>query len=318
MKLAFINPVTTFEVLYQSRFGEIMKEHQDLIKKQKRVLAVAGIWVCVFTVLTLLVSKGLLADERIGVPRFAFVTNQSYLDNQDPKVLKDSKFIRYWRDDLITRQDALRMRQQYQDMNREYEFRKQYGLAHQSYSLDHQARVEAFSEYLVRFIFSRQVTEGMKKAEKSSSGVRTFRAVQSQVKSVVQGSMKVEVADNFKMGTKTNLPQRTGHVWLRSDLVNGSFNVDLRTPEWDSTNVRPVNYYQEKYKLTFDRRLPVWGLTSAVSYGATTTRLATSISKQLTANLSAHFSTVRGFDTVRSGIPTKTEELFVVNYGIRF
>lgn len=213
---------------------------------------------------------------------------------------------------IIDPSSATQLRRQYEQMMDEYELRRNQNLVAPYDDRSYFDRTVDFTRYILRHIFAYQMTENMKKAEKNSENIRTFQKVQAQVQAIANGSTSVQVSEQFRFGTQTNIPDQRGRLWMTSALVDGS--VDVTTKEIDP--LKPYDF--ERYSLSFSRPLPVFSLQSGLRYGGTTTNLTASLSRALTPNLSAAVASSQGMDRARTNLPPEGERSVSLNYGIAF
>lgn len=248
--------------------------------------------------------------------------NQSFMDINYGRIENTSRPIN---DFIINASTAKGLREEFERMNNDYETKQNYDLATDQDHRDYFKRSSDFTQNVLRVIFSYQMTEGMQKVEKRSEEIRTFKRVKQQVQSVAravtQGSVQASVAPQFTFGSKVNLPQEKGNVWMRSPIVNG--DLDVRAGEGWSYD--PVTMQKltdkgigERYSVAFSRNIPVFDMNSALTYGGTTTKMTTSVSKQITKNLSAEVASVRGIDPARAGLPEGGERYVKMYYGVSF
>lgn len=219
-------------------------------------------------------------------------------------------------DKLLSPKLQRQFRREYREMTRRHEFYKQYGLTDRHDEKSLMDRMADFKDYLFRHILNFQVKENMKKAEKHSEGARTFRQVHDTVKSVYQGGHDVQVNDSFKFGTRTDIPNKNAQIWMKSDYLNGALDMNFGKAWSPEPEDELEEEGHERYALTLSRPLP-WKMNTGVSYGGSTTKLTSTLSKQLTDHLSAHVSHTKGLDEVRAGYFSE-EGLVRLSYGISF
>jgi len=174
---------------------------------------------------------------------------------------------------------------------------------------------------MLRNILSYQMTESLQKAEKRSDEVRTFNHAQQTVQKVVQHSSSFTMSDDFKFGTKTDLPNEKGKLWLKSALFNADldakFGRGFQMSPWNSNTSSSSATDDDRVRVSMNRDLGVFGLSGRTDYGFMTTRMNHAVSKQLSANLSAEVATTHGLDAGKSGM-SKAEQSVRMTYGIRF
>lgn len=226
-----------------------------------------------------------------------------------------------FRNGVLNPRTVLEIRQQYDDMTRDYRMRENYDLNNEIDHRSYMERVNGFTLYVLRHVFSYQLSEGMKKAEKNSEEVRTFSQVQRSVEKVAKGTVDLDVADHFKLGTRANFPRQEGQIWVSSSVVSGQVDMTFGQP-W---GYDPFTFSQmsdaepsESYRISLSRHIPLVNLSSGLSYGGSTTRMTASLSKQLSSHLTAVFAATRGLDTEKAGLVEGKEETLSLHYGISF
>ena len=127
-------------------------------------------------------------------------------------------------DDLFDRKSWSKMRQEYEDMVRGYDARANYDLADQATQESYMARISSFTQYVLRKVLNFRIDRTFETAKKNSKDVRTFEKVRKSVKSVVQGSVNLDFDPSFRLGTKTDIPNRSGQIWMKTDGVDGAFD----------------------------------------------------------------------------------------------
>jgi hypothetical protein len=221
-------------------------------------------------------------------------------------------------DKILDAKTCNSLKQEYIDMNRDYEVRKFSGTETQRDRLDYVQRNSSFSKGIVRQIVDFQIESSLKKAEKSSEEGRTFKKVHDGVQNVVKGSMAVDFTPEIKFGTRTNLREQAAQFWSETPLAKISVDVDLAA-EWlrKSFLSDSSTRSDDRYRVNASRSIPVLDLNASVDYGLETTKMRSSVSRQIVKNLSAELAQTRGFDSQKSQ-NSKREETVTLNYGFRF
>lgn len=272
--------------------------------------------------LTLSAGLGALASSAVG--RIQAVgwnakvalpeTNSSYMSSSDANPDRDRISLRdQWMDSRLT----LQMRQQFEDLTRDYDMKKNYGILHQEIHLNQNAQMEGFANYVLKTVLTRQFNELLKRAEKTSSEVRTFTRVQEQVQAVVHSSVAVEVEKSLNVGINTNLPMQSGTLWLKSPLVDGEFTVSVGTP-WivdpGALTFGEHAPHSEFYRISLRRGIPVIDATASLNYAGTSGHLTVGVSKDLAPGLRCDLTAVRNTGNLAAG----GDEMLSLSYGVRF
>jgi hypothetical protein len=214
------------------------------------------------------------------------------------------------------------MKQRYLDLTREYERKQLYRQLDLSDEQAQMSRMSEFSGVYMRSIMAYQLSEGLKKAENHSEDVRTFRSVHESVGAIAKGSTSVSVAEQMKMGTRTDLPAQRGQIWMSTPLVSGAFDVQLGKRSgfdpWSISSRGGLAAIDERYVLSVSKDLPTLDLSSSLSYGVQSTRTRTALKKALSPHVRVEVSDSRGSDPVRSGLPSGGEQKLQLEYGLQF
>ena len=273
---------------------------------------------------TKLYSSAPLANMSAAVnytPSSEMLPNQSYLDewthSASEEMIEEALTNKLYGKNL-----SRKMILQYEDMNRDYEFRKNYDLVSPYEQSVHEQRQRDFSRYLLRSVADYQFNENLKKAEKQSSEVRTFKKAHDTVQSVLKNNTNLEVSDNFKFGTKTDIPGQNGKVWMKSDYFDSDFDVIFGksfslNPMQQQNEENNKTKIDDRYRLSVAKDLGFSGLKTGANYGIDSTRMKNYIHKSITPNLSCEFSTIRGLNEGLSGI-SGSEETIQMSYGLSF
>ncbi len=257
---------------------------------------------------------------------FAYAPNSSFMGFEERSVLGESR-TEFKEQELLgspflDRGSVVSLRTHYQDMMQGQESQEAYDQSSDPASQrGFFQRVKDFSTYVVRSVFSFQLKEGFKKAEKGSEAVRTFSRVQRSIKQVAYHSLNVSVDDRFKFGTKTDIPQQQGIVWLKSPLFDGRFEVNLGEswkPNTTAEEALKNGTGKEFFIASVNRPLPLWSLSSGLSYGGTSTNLTASVSKVLPYNVRGIFSYAYGINRSKTTIPSGREQRVTFLYDISF
>lgn len=249
-------------------------------------------------------------NARVALPE----TNSSYIVSSDTNPDRNKISLRdQWMDSRLT----VQMKQQFEDMTRDYDLKRSYGILDQQNHLNQRAQMEGFANYVLKTVFTRQLGEFLKRAEKTSAEVRTFTRVQEQVQSVVQSNLAVQVEESLNVGLSTNLPMQSGTLWLKSPFVDGEFTVSVGTP-W-IVDPGALTYgeqapHAELYRLSLRRGIPVVDATASLNYAGTSGHLSLGVSKDLAPGLRCDVTAIRNTNNLAAG----GDEMISLLYGVRF
>jgi hypothetical protein len=248
-------------------------------------------------------------------PILAVPANDSYLNNYNYR-FKSRLDIR---EKILEPEKSRSVRQELEDLNRSYRLRSQYSLVGQDEAIRHKERIESFSGYILRHIVTYQLNENLKKAEKNSSDVRTFRKGYDSVQKVVKGSAAVNVSEtsSTRFGVNTDLPHQKGRVFMDSGLINAAFDVDYGgTLPLDATSIvspSDASTPQDTYKASLTKGLPL-EIDSEVSYGFVSKQVVTALKRSFfDSKLNFELADVRAVEASK-----KPEETLKLSYGLRF
>lgn len=244
--------------------------------------------------------------------------NSSYLSSRPPEDAPDGA----WNARALPERAQARMKQRYDDLMRDYERKKLYQQLDREDEEAQLDRMNEFSGMYMRSIVAHQFSESLKEAEKNSEDVRTFRSVHESVGAIAKGSTSVQVVEQMKVGTRTDLPARRGQVWMRTPLLNSALDVQFGGSSgfdpWSISGREGLAPIDERYVLSVSKDLPILDVQSSLSYGMNSTRRKTALRKALSQRMRIEVSDSRGSDPVRSGLPSAGEQRLQLEYGIQF
>jgi hypothetical protein len=214
------------------------------------------------------------------------------------------------------------MRQQYEDMNRDYEMRHVYGLTTYDLERAHAAQMSQFTQDIMNSVENNQLrqeqdritnSETVKSLEKSD----TVKALERPA--IVVGVMGAayygkpfgfDVAPETRVTGYSNLRGQAGGFGLVTRY--GSTNFDLAMQNMDTAN----SLGQERYRLAVAGNLP-WAFSTGFRYGTSTSTLTSSLSRPLSSHLVASFNDIRPLQAVDLGY-VQPQWTLRCDYGITF
>lgn len=229
--------------------------------------------------------------------------NWSYLQSRNAPDLADDP-VAGQIGSLIDEGHARAWRQQYDDMNRDYEQRRQAGLSNPTLEQAHQDVVSRFSNGVLDNIEKRKLQEGGDQAVHvigKDETARTVLAPGAVVASVWIGRpISLRMTEDAKFSFRTSIRDHLSQIELHSPILYGSFEFHPLAPDSytliNSTNVdfgqmmdfnHLADFGSEKYQLKLVRAVPFVDMSSSVLYGSSSNVVASSLSKQLTPHLAA-------------------------------
>lgn len=204
------------------------------------------------------------------------------------------------RDEIMTPRMASEIRQQYEDMSRNYELRAAYGLTDLEEQRSHVGRVKDFTRNVLSQVRAYHVKENMERLREASERNENLKQLAKPLSVVATAAaiysgkpVSLRLSERSALSAATDVPHDRASLALTSPLINTSVDFmtrGQRDPNSDPLNPVPV---EEAYRLSVSRSLPVLDLHSGVSYAGTTGAMTTSLSKQLAPHLSGSVSSTR-------------------------
>ena len=224
-----------------------------------------------------------------------------------------------FQDFIFERQMSSHMRQRYEDLYREFELQEKYDLVDaDERRLQHQ-RNRDFGRFYLRSLFSFHVTEGIKRAEKNSEEMRTFKRVHDKVEHVMRQGVQLDISERFKVGSRADIPRQRARVWMISPVVNGAFEMAVGSAQAGDPTAKALDPSRrdERYRLSLTRQVPVLNLDSAVTYGSSSSSVTASLSKQFSNNLTCVLDRSQPMPSTRSELRVAEQSAKVV-YRLEF
>jgi hypothetical protein len=238
------------------------------------------------------------------------VPNYSYLQNRNVNLVDDPVVDQF--DSLMNARRAAEWRQQYDDINRDYDQKQRAGLNNPTVEQAHEGAVAGFSNGVRDEIQSQKLA-----AMQDQAGSRVVTAVEKNkvaqvamlpgavVAGVYMGiwvgkSINLKVTDDTHFSFRTSLRDKLGQIELHSPILYSSFEFHQQAPDNYAliapTNVdfgevmnlsHIVDFQDEKYQFKVARNVPYVDLDSSVLYGSSSNVVASSLTKHLTTHLAA-------------------------------
>lgn len=243
------------------------------------------------------------------VPNCSFLNDQNH---SEPTVFLNR---------LVDQKTVSNLNQQYQDMNRDYEMRVQYGLADRTEVQSHGDDVSHFGRQAFAQVRHYQVNQEARHLKTAVDRDETLKALLKPAAVVGAGAafysgtpVSVNIDDDTTFRAMANVPTQTGQVSLLSTVGTTSVDFDMNRPDPNKAFTGDPRAQIEKYRFSFSRGLPLWDLTSGLSYGGSTTAVGASLSKSLMPHLTAVVDSVRPMQQGRY----YAEESLRFFYGLSF
>ena len=228
---------------------------------------------------------------------------------------------------IINKDTAIEMRQQYEDMVRDYELRKRYSLIELQEEKEHNNQVTGFTKNVLTTVrkehTNRQLKLLRKAAEKDPYLGKLAKpaALAFALYATYNGEpVRLNVSDDTQLSVKTIAPERKAGISVSSPLINTSLDFASAAPSardpYSPASSDPLQN-DERYRISLSRAIPVVDISTGLSYGTTTNTVTTSLSRQLTDHLNCIFDAQR---TINYGRPDQRngQERVSLQYGISF
>ncbi len=240
--------------------------------------------------------------------------------------LHDTRQSMYWGPEIFRNildpNQATQMRQQYEDMNRDYNLKKKFGLVSQYDEQNHVGQVSDFSHSLVSEVQQEHTRNVAQKAkdiyDHQSDGVKTAVkaiAAPGALYALATGQpVDFSVAPNTDMHAHTDVRNKTGGFSMNSPWVSGEADFSALMPDREFLTTTAVDPSQERYRFSLSKNWSFWDLSSSLSYGTSSTALDASFSKPLFDHITCQVDAIHFLDP-SIGVYDDTVRL---NYGISF
>jgi hypothetical protein len=244
-------------------------------------------------------------------PNCSFLSDVNHADEASPLALTQ----------LMDHKTILSLNQRYQDMNRDYELKQKYGLVDNTQEQQHGDDVHHFARQVVgevrRYQTSREFRQLKKAADQDDSIQPLMKpaAVVGAGVAIYSGTpVNLQIDEDTRLRAVTDVRNQTGQFALLSSVGTTAVDFDMNKPDPNRPYTPEIGAQPERYRLSFSRGLPVWDLSSGLSYGGTTSSVGASLSKSLAPNLTAVVDTVRPVQAGRYS----SEESLKFFYGLQF
>lgn len=231
-----------------------------------------------------------------------------------------------WESKLFDRRFAANMRQEYEDRTRDYEMRQQYGLLDMTGVMAFNSTMTDMRHDLVNQMRQMQVQgyqQNMKTAAQNGEVSRPVMLTGSVTSFYMGNPVDVTFAPTARLWARADIPNQVGEVrfsnpYANTDVaVNASPNAQAgpnSIPSIDPTTGQPF----ERYKVSLSRLLPLWDLSSGVTYGGSSSTVRASVSKPIVGNLTGVVENVSPVTAVAAAAGAPNERTVRVVYGLNF
>ena len=207
---------------------------------------------------------------------------------------------------LLEHRRAKALEQQYQDLNRDYDDRRAFGLSSDVESQTRQnERLRGFSRSVLGQVQQTQVERNSEYAKRAANGIgKTPGTIIGVMFLLTSGTpIQLKLADRWHLVARSNALQQQGGLQIASPLFDSSFDFASRS---DANS--------ERYRLSVSRPL-LFDVQSGVSYGGTSGTVSASLSRALMSNLSLVLSSQSRVNSATAGDSQQSAQ---VVYGLQF
>lgn len=247
--------------------------------------------------------------------------NSSWLNDVGPTGYEDHGPL----SDLMDDRTAAEVRQEFDDMNRDYELKSKYGLMDEASYEDQQNRMMGVRQDMINKVAAHETQLHKDDAEKAmdqNPGLKSAAAVGYGAAALYSGRpFRVRVSDDTLLQASTSIRQRTAAMGVTSSIVNAGVSVNLMNPQTYDPMTPPTldpSLNGERYRVSVSRDVPILGITSQLAYGTTSNTVTASLSKSLTRNLTAVVDSVHSAPSGNMTGAPMSEESFRFLYGLTF
>jgi hypothetical protein len=248
----------------------------------------------------------------------AYSPNESYMSNFTIVAPERALFDQ---GDIMSQRKLLELKQQYTDMNRDFDQRTTYGLADPDTTRFQYDRMRNFSRDVftqMRTFQSSVYRDKLNAAAERDPNLRStpVRVVGGISAIYFNSPVMIALSEETRISARTSLPDQTGQVAFTSPVINGTLDMDGHAEDALIPGTVPTDptWTREKYRLSVNRPLGIFGITSAASYGSTTTQVSASVSKPISDHVTCVVDTVKPLNAP-GAVP---EERVKVLYGLSF
>lgn len=220
---------------------------------------------------------------------------------------------------------VLRMRNDYLNMTKDYEMRRRYELTTLQDDREQTNRLSDFARHIVKSAQTSVIQKNMKIVRRAAEKTEIYSLVKRPmgfligVYAVYSGEpMTWKIDESTEFLARTDFRGQKGELRLNSRFVRGTFDILTSVPASADEQLKqdPNRAPVDKYRLSLGRPLPIWQLSSGLSYGMTTSKITASLSKQLTDHLACTIDTSKLMQPVRSVDPG--QQSLRLEYGLNF
>jgi hypothetical protein len=243
--------------------------------------------------------------------------NQSFLMSLQTRVATRSDIFT----EVLNRDTAVALRQRYEDLNRGYEQRHN---AHVTDTQEERKYHENLNKLSKEMYSNLRAYNGQRYNDQVHRGAREGKVISPVMITGTAVATYFGNPVNFTVGetrvdARTHMPDREGDLHLASPVCDTTFEYRGNEPTVADAQffARPVEEQKERFRVNLVKPLPIFNLSSSVSYGSTTTRVITALSRPITSNVTAIVDSVRPTSASVASL-RPAEQRLRLEYGITF
>ncbi|MEK6704455.1 MAG: hypothetical protein AABZ06_01575 [Bdellovibrionota bacterium] len=269
----------------------------------------------IFAVIFLILSLTFLAQANLkpqwSKKRAAGVhLNSSFLADLDNKNFnsKGTNFI-------TEAMSSADVRDKYSTLHGDYEMRKRHGLIDTDAERCYLDQMSGFNNEILSRLRLSQLRDGRKKLETAMLRNDRLKAIAGPI--VMAGAiaaacttgepLEFTLTDNTKLVTRADVRNQVGQLSVASQALTGSLDLMAKTP----------GEREERYRFSLNSGIPLFNVTSGISYGMTSNTLSMSLTKQLSSRLSCSVDSTRPLDNTPLASSLAQESVRLL-YGFNF
>jgi len=238
--------------------------------------------------------------------------------------LSDYKFMARTNLEVLSKKDIDIMNQQYRDLTRNYELRKNYQINNYGDEVNYNSQVGSFAQDLYHKIYSQQWQAQSKYYGDKIRNSDFFQSAIKQTPVQVTGGIvaistgneiELNLSPTTKLKTRTNVMTQTGSFKLETPVMNISTDIIMTAPSSrDPSNPSSA----DRFFFRFSRHFGFLGdLDTSATYGSTSSILTVSLNKPIIPHISMSLDSTNSLNSDLASIqPSSTS--FRVNYGLSF
>jgi len=227
---------------------------------------------------------------------------------------------------ILDEGSALDLRQQYLDLNRNYEFRKNYKLVGLADEDEQQNKMRTFSDDILSSVRHFQEEKARDKAidiakkDKNLWLLATSTPAKAAFFLYAAGTgrpYRMTLAEDTYLESKTDVPDQKASFSLLSGYLSGTFSWNVVAPNDLPEELKSDNIPDDRYNFSLSRSIPVVNLNSSLGFGTTTKTVKAEVSRKIVHNLEFVVDTSRSIDS-RVATARPGQEKVQLRYGFNF